>query len=103
MKPELIEIVRKLRDYEKQRDAYLYALPNDVRNFLMDNQYTEMQDMKSEELLRGLFGKDIDLVYWILYEYDTKKDTSPHVTHANGKEYTFKSEEEYYTYLKEQD
>ena len=50
MKPELIEIVRKLRSYEKQRDEYLNSLPNDVRNFLLDNRYTEMQDMKSQQL-----------------------------------------------------
>jgi hypothetical protein len=102
MKPELIEIVRKLRDYEKQRDEYLYSLPNDVRNFLMDNQYTNMQDMKSQELLEGLFGEDIGDVYWLLYEYDNVKDSSPHVTHADGTEYTFKTDEDYYTYLKEQ-
>jgi hypothetical protein len=99
MKPELVEIVRKLRSYEKQRDEYLHSLPNDVRFFLMDNQYTTMQDMKSEELLRGLFGGDIDAVYWLLYDYDSKKDSSPHVTHADGTEYTFKTDEDYYKYL----
>jgi hypothetical protein len=102
MKPELVEIVRKLRDYEQQRDAYLCALPKDVCNFLLDNQYSEMQDMKSEELLRGLFGEDLDAVYWILYDYDNVKNASPHITHADGTEYTFKTDEDYYTYLKEQ-
>jgi len=101
MKPELIEIVRKLRDYEKRRDAYLNALPNDVRNFLMDNQYTEMQDIKSQELLKALFGDDIDAVYWLLYDYDAKKDSSPHITHKDGTEYTFETEEDYYKYLED--
>jgi hypothetical protein len=101
MKPELIEIVRKLRDYEKRRDEYLYALPNDVRNFLMDNQYTNMQDMKSQELLEALFGEDIDAVYWLLYDYDSVKDDGPHITHADGTEYTFETDEDYYKYLEE--
>jgi hypothetical protein len=102
MKPELIEIVRKLRDYEKQRDEYLCSLPNDVCNFLLDNQYTNMQDMKSQELLEALFGEDIDAVYWLLYDYDNIKDSSPHITHKDGTEYTFETDEDYYTYLKEQ-
>ena len=102
MKPELIEILRKLRDYEKRRDAYLNALPNDVCNFLLDNQYTNMQDVKSDELLHALFGEDIDAVYWILFEFDNQKDRSPHITHEDGTEYTFKTDEDYYTYLKEQ-
>jgi hypothetical protein len=100
MKPELIEIVRKLRNHEKRRDEYLCSLPNDVCNFLMDNQYTEMQDLKSQELIEGLFGKDVDRVYWLLYDYDNVRDSSPHITHADGTEYTFKTDEDYYEYLK---
>ena len=101
MKPELIEIVRKLRSYEKQRDEYLNSLPNEVRNFLLDNRYTEMQDMKSQQLLEGLFGEDVDRVYWILYDYDNVRDSSPHITHKDGTEYTFETDEDYYKYLEE--
>ena len=100
MKPELIEIVRKLRAYDLARDAYLKAIPSDMCNFLLDNKSTEMQDLRAQFLMEALFGDALEDVYWFLYDYDNIKDRSPHITHADGTEYTFKSDEDYYEYLK---
>lgn len=100
MKPELIEIVRKLRAYDLARDAYLKSVPSDMCNFLLDNKSTEMQDMRAQFLMEKLFGDELESVYWFLYDYNHKKDSSPHITHKDGTEYTFKTDEDYYEYLK---
>jgi uncharacterized protein (UPF0216 family) len=60
-----------------------------------------MQDLRAQFLMEALFGDALEDVYWFLYDYDNIKDRSPHITHKDGTEYTFETDEDYYKYLED--
>lgn len=102
MKKKMIEVVRYLKDMDKERDIYLATVPQDLRPILLDNQYVDLLEIQKDRLINAFFKKDTEEVYWFLYEYDEKKQvTGPHIVEDNGNTHTFHSNEDYYNYLKE--
>lgn len=100
MKPELIEVVRKLREIEKQQSEYIDKLPSDISGFVFDNEYSNLQGLKFDLVLQTLFGDFAEDVYWFLYDFVPGKTAGPHVIESNGTEHTFNSDDDYYEYLK---
>ena len=100
MSPELVKIVRELRNIELQQRAYVDKVPLDLRDFVFDNEYTNLQGLKFDAVVQALFGKDVESVYWFLYEFDPAM-SGPHLVNEEGQEYTFKTDEGYYKCLLE--
>ena len=102
MKKKMIEVVRYLKDMDKERDLYLATVPGDLKPLLLDNQYVDLLEIQKDRLINALFKKHTEEVYWFLYEYDENKQfTGPHIIQEDGTPYTFQSNEDYYLYLKE--
>lgn len=102
MKKKMIDLVRYLKDMDKERDIYLATVPQDLRSVLLDNQYVNLLEMQNDRMLKAVFKKDTEEVCWFLYEYDEKNSvTGPHVIDQDGTAHTFHSNEDYYQYLKD--
>jgi hypothetical protein len=103
MKAELIDIVAKLKEYDIEQVAYLDSLPVDISSAFFDNKYTNALSAQRDLLIKALFGDMSEDIEWFLYEFEAGKSPGPHCILANGKAYTFKTNEDYYNYLEEQD
>ena len=102
MKTELIDIVRKLKDSCLVRDNYVKKLPPDFYT-LFDNEYVNELEKQIDMMVESLFGDMAEDVFWFLYEYHQETASNgPHLILQNGTEYTFKTNEDYYEYLKNQ-
>jgi hypothetical protein len=99
MKKELIAVLRKLREIEKQQSAYIDLIPDDISGIIYDNQYSNLQGLKSDIVIQALFVDAVEDVYWFLYEFTPGRTPGPHIIDANKKEYIFNSDEDYFTYL----
>lgn len=100
MKPQLINTVRELKQLNKQRLEYLEKVPNDIACFLIDNAYTERLRQQVDLVIAQLFGDMAEDVCWFLYEFEAGQSPGPHVILADGKAYTYITDEDYYEYLK---
>jgi hypothetical protein len=100
MKPELIEVVRKLREIESRQHAYINKLPADISGAVFDNEYSNLQGYKFDLVLQALFGDFAEDVYWFLYDFVPGNTPGPHVVESNNTEHTFNSDDDYYDYLK---
>ena len=102
MKQELIDVVRALKDSYAKGNDYLNSIPNDIRSVVFDNRYTERLEHDVDTLINALFGDAYEDVAWFLYEYHAERASAgPHLILADGTEYTFKTNEDYYQYLKD--
>lgn len=99
MKTELITIVRQLRTAQLAQDQYIDSLPMDIRSVVFDTEYVHLQERKTDLLMRELFGAAYEDVTWFLYTVRFSELTAPHIITVDGTEYTFHSDEDYYTYL----
>lgn len=102
MKPELIDVVRKLKQLNNQRLKYLEKVPADIACFLIDNSYTEALQKQIDLLVESLFGDMAEDVSWFLYEFEAGRSPGPHLILGNGKAYTYITDEDYYEYLKDE-
>ena len=100
MSPELVEVVRKLRNIELQQRAYVDKVPLDIQDFVFDNEYANLQGLKFDAVVQALFADNVEDVYWFLYEFNPAMP-GPHLVNEEGKEYTFKTDEDYYQRLLE--
>ena len=91
-------VVRELRGLMLQQSAYIESLPPHVREFVFDNDYNALQDRQNALLSEVFFGDMYEDVAWFLYEYKIGS-AGPHVTLQDGREITFQTDEDYYSYL----
>ena len=101
MNQELIDIVRKLKDLGTKQDEYIKTIPSDIGSAFFDNEYTYLISMQRDLLINQLFGDMADDVTWFLYEFEAGKSPGPHCILADGTEYVYNTNEDYYTYLTE--
>jgi hypothetical protein len=100
MKKELIDVVRKLRNLNKRQEDYLNKIPSDIRDAVFDNSYVNDLSMKNDILMSALFDEVVvEDIFWFLYEYREGSE-GPHIKRPDGVEFTFNTDEDYYTYLK---
>jgi len=102
MKPELIEVVKKLKESIEQQDQYIDSLPSEFRELILDNKYVNSHIQNVDTLMSELFGDMYEDVNWFLYEFKAGSSTGPHCIHPDGTVYTYKSNDDYYEYLKSQ-
>jgi hypothetical protein len=100
MKEELIDIVCKLKEIKDAKDAYLESVPADLRFSVFDNKYVDLMDTTVQMLTDKVFEGFEEEIYWFLYEFEAGKTEGPHVIDHIGREWTFKSNKDYYEYLK---
>jgi hypothetical protein len=101
MKPELINVVRILKDYGTKQSEYLDTIPSDINQVFFDNTYVNLLQQQNDLLIDHLFGEFTEDVSWFLYEFEAGKSPGPHCRLADGTEYTYNTNEDYYEYLKE--
>lgn len=99
MKKELVDVVRKLKNYDDEKSKYIESIPSDISSAFFDNTYTNAQSMQVDCLMEALFGNMIEDVCWFLYEFKAGKSSGPHCILKDGTEYTFNTNEDYYDYL----
>jgi hypothetical protein len=101
MKPELIEVVRKMKEMGAERDVYFATIPQDINAAFFDNTYVNLLYAQNDLLINALFGDMAEDVTWFLYEFTPGKSPGPHCILADGTEYTYNTNEDYYKYLEE--
>ena len=99
MKKSLINIIRTIREVNLEQDAYMAGIPGDISSAVFDNRYAELQDRKATLLMRKVFKDSYEDVVWFLYEF-RPGSSGPHLVLADGAEYTFNTDEDYYAYLR---
>lgn len=100
MNPKLINTVRQLKQLVTEQHKYLDSVPPDIACFLIDNSYTERLRQQVDLVIAQLFGDMAEDVCWFLYEFEAGQSPGPHVILADGKAYTYITDEDYYEYLK---
>jgi hypothetical protein len=100
MKPELIDIVRQLKEINEAQDAYSQTIPADLRVSVFDNKYVNLLETKAQILTDKLFEGIEEDIYWFLYDFEAGRTEGPHIIDATGKKWTFKTNKDYYKYLK---
>lgn len=97
MKKELIDVVRKIRNLNKQQEAYVDELPVDIQDMVDDNAYVNELSMKI--LMSALFGKVVVKdIFWFIYEYK-QGSPGPHASLDSEDTITFNTDEDFYKYL----
>ena len=99
MNKELIDVVRKLKELDNQGDKYLQSIPSDINSVFFDNTYVNALQMQKDMLINLVFGDMTDDVSWFLYEFEAGKSPGPHCITADGTEYFYHTDEDYYKYL----
>jgi len=98
MSPELIEVVKTLKQLDRRAEEYVKTIPPEFSSIIYDNEYANSNGMKSDLLIRALFGGNSEEIFWFLYEWkDGKK--SPQIWLADGTPIILETEEQYYKYL----
>lgn len=99
MNQNLINVVKQLRESTKQQESYLYALPREFQELLVDNEYTNQYDIQRTAMIQALFGDLTEDIEWFLYEFEPGKSKGPHLRYPDGTEFTFTTDDDYYKYL----
>ena len=94
-----VEIVKKLKEYDSASEEYINSLPSGL-DIVYDNPYVDSKLKMIDLLVNMLFKKDADEVKWFLTEFTAGKSSGPHIILADGTEFTFKTNEDYYEYLR---
>jgi hypothetical protein len=102
MNQNKIQVVKELRLSMQAQDNYLAKLPREFQELLFENEYANLQDTQRDQLMRTLFAEHYEDVMWFLYEFTAGKSTGPHVISQDGTKYTFRNDNDYYTYLETQ-
>ena len=90
------ELLRKLRTHQKQRDAYLETIPQDLRSVVWENEYSENLQAENALLMLEAFGEQLnDWAGYFLYEWKP----GFHVTDEHGKEFLLNSDEDYFEFF----
>lgn len=96
---KLINILKELRALNKAGRAYLEDYPYLFQDLVIGNDYTENLYRGQSLLLKHVFGEYTEDVTWFLYEFTPGSSPGPHVVLADGTEYVFNTDEDYYEYL----
>ena len=96
---KLISILKELRALDIAGRAYLDKYPYSFQDLVIGNEYAENLYHGQSILLRRVFGEYTEDVEWFLYEFTPGSSPGPHVILADGTEYVFNTDEDYYTYL----
>lgn len=100
MKQNLIDIVRTLKDSLTKQDTVLSNAPGYYGIAIMDNPYVDEFKVQLSALMPALFGEANDDINWFLFEFTAGKSPGPHCIEKNGTAHTYHTNEDYYTYLK---
>jgi hypothetical protein len=100
MKPELIAIVKQLKEKKEAQDVYFQTIPTDLRVSVIDNKYVNLLETTVQILTDKLFEGIEEDIYWFLYDFEAGRTEGPHIIDAKGKQWTFKTNKAYYKYLK---
>jgi hypothetical protein len=100
MKPELIAIVKQLKEKKEAQDVYFQTIPTDLRVSVIDNKYVNLLETTVQILTDKLFEGIEEDIYWFLYDFEAGRTKGPHIIDATGKKWTFKTNKDYYKYLK---
>jgi hypothetical protein len=100
MKPELIAIVKQLKETREALDVYLDSVPSDLRVSVCDNKFVDLLETMVHLLTDKVFESFEEDIYWFLYEFEAGRTKGPHIIDATGKKWTFKTNKDYYKYLK---
>jgi hypothetical protein len=100
MKPELIAIVKQLKETREALDVYLDSVPSDLRVSVCDNKFVDLLEAMVHLLTDKVFEGNKEDIYWFLYEFEAGQTKGPHIIDEKGKKWTFKTNKDYYKYLK---
>jgi hypothetical protein len=100
MKPELIAIVKQLKEKKEAQDVYFQTIPTDLRVSVIDNKYVNLLETTVQILTDKLFEGFEEDIYWFLYEFHSGRTEGPHIVDETGKEWFIRSNDDYYEYLK---
>lgn len=99
---KLINLLKELRRLNQASRAYLDDYPHLFQDLVIGSEYAENLHRGQSLLLKHVFGEYAEDVEWFLYEFTPGSSPGPHVILADGTEYVFKTDEDYYEYFRTQ-
>ena len=90
------ELLQQLRSHQRQRDAYLAAVPRDLRQAVYDNEFCGSLEASNDLLTAAAFGDAYEDVQWFLYEMRPGYS----ITEADGSQHVFNSDADFYIYFR---
>jgi hypothetical protein len=64
------KLFRELYKSSKERDAYIDAIPNDIKSAFFDNSYVNSALMDLDMLIYYVFGDFAESIFWFLNEWE---------------------------------
>lgn len=105
MEAKLIEVVRRLKEFDNRGQAWLKLLPSDINMAFIDNGYIDAMHMANQTMFQALFGDFSEDVAWFLYEWNPESNNIFWTYENKGTpeekeiEWLIDSESAYYSYL----
>jgi hypothetical protein len=96
---KLVDLVRELRKQQIIGTEYLGTLPHEFQTLLIENKHAESMWEAQSHLLKAVFGEWYEDVYWFLWEFTPGKTPGPHLALADGTEFVYNTDEDYYAYF----
>jgi hypothetical protein len=85
----------KLKDLQRESDAFLDALPHEVRDAFFDNPHSNAQGKAHDFLVDQLFGKMADEASFFLYEWQAGHEN----IWNDGSSYDISTPARYFDYI----
>jgi len=95
-------LVGQLHEHKAAENAYLDALPAQVREFIGTNEFSEMLYAQRALLSRAAFGETWPDVEWFLYEWRPGFEITTDNSTPRAATYVINSLDDYLAYAKEQ-
>jgi len=93
-----LKLLVRLKKYLMNSNEFLDSIPNEISAAFFDNSHVNNVFTMVGELIKAHFGADAEEVFWFLYEWDGKEQTT--VFDFNNKEHVVNSIDEYIEFLK---
>ena len=75
-------------------------LPSDIARVVFDNEYSHLQDLQINLIMKSIFGDEIHDIHWFLYEFKLGELCEYHLIDQFGNKQLFTTDEDFYEYLK---
>jgi len=92
-----LELLKQLRQLQQAEYAYIASLPADISTAVACNGYTDCLQRANSLLMEAAFGSSYGDAMWFMWEYSP--DSACHIVEADGTEWCFGSDDEFYTYF----
>jgi hypothetical protein len=91
------EVVTRLVELERERNAYLDSCPTEVRTIFVETPYGNATGLQFDLLVQSLFGTIlVEEVYWLLFDW---QPDSNYGVELDGVQYTINTLDDFFAFI----